>query len=301
MWIIPDPRVITQPNADLWRSSSSWQVYMTAPLDRSPTKGPAITFTALVPDLHHYNGRGGRVLPLWRDAEAATPNVAPKLLEFLSKKYKFEVTAEDFLSYVACVAASPAYTKRFQKDLAQPGLRIPITARPKLFSNAVELGRRVIWLQTFGERFSDSKADRRPGPPRLPKDRAPRISKDGAIPDNPDSMPDQISYDETKHRLSIGKGFIDNVPAEVWNYEVSGKQVLTQWFSYRKKNRERPIIGDRRPPSKLGEIQPDHWLAEYTTELLNVLHVLALLVEMEPAQAKLLEAICAGPLLEFRP
>jgi hypothetical protein len=113
-------------------------------------------------------------------------------------------------------------------------------------------------------------------------------------------MPDEIEYDEPKRRLLIGKGFIDNVPAAVWNYEVSGKRVLTQWFSYRKKNRERPIIGDRRPPSKLGDIQPDHWLAEYTTELLNVLNVLALLVEMEPAQAKLLEAICAGPLLEFR-
>lgn len=56
---------------------------------------------------------------------------------------------------------------------------------------------------------------------------------------------------------------------------------------------------DRRPPSKLEEIQSDHWLAEYTTELLNVLHVLALLVEMEPAQAQLLEAICEGPTLDF--
>jgi hypothetical protein len=76
--------------------------------------------------------------------------------------------------------------------------------------------------------------------------------------------------------------------------------VLTQWFSYRKKNRERPIIGDRRSPSKLGEIQPDHWLAEYTTELLNVLHVLALRVELEPAQSQLLEAICEGATLDFR-
>lgn len=124
--------------------------------------------------------------------------------------------------------------------------------------------------------------------------------KDGAIPNDPDSMPDEIQYDESKRRLLIGTGFVDNVPAAVWQYEVSGKRVLTQWFSYRKKNRERPIIGDRRPPSKLGEIQPDHWLAEYTTELLNVLNVLALLVEMEPAQAKLLEAICDGPTLEFR-
>jgi hypothetical protein len=83
------------------------------------------------------------------------------------------------------------------------------------------------------------------------------------------------------------------------NTRFSVKRVLTQWFSYRKKNRERPIIGDRRSPSKLGDIQPDHWLAEYTTELVNVLNVLALLVEREPDQAQLLEAICEGPTLEF--
>ena len=80
----------------------------------------------------------------------------------------------------------------------------------------------------------------------------------------------------------------------MWAYEVSGKQVLRQWFSYRKANRERPIIGDRRPPSKLGEIQPDHWLAEYTTELLNVLNVIGLLVGLEPSQATLLEQVCSG-------
>ena len=120
------------------------------------------------------------------------------------------------------------------------------------------------------------------------------------FPTTADSLPAEIEYDEARHRLLIGKGFIDNVPPAVWRYEVSGKRVLTQWFSYRKKNRERPIIGDRRPPSKLGDIQPDHWLAEYTTELLNVLNVLALLVEMEPAQAQLLEDICEGPTLDFR-
>lgn len=113
-------------------------------------------------------------------------------------------------------------------------------------------------------------------------------------------MPDDIQYDQTQRRLLVGKGFIDRVPPAVWQYEVSGKRVLTQWFSYRKRNRQRPIIGDRRPPSKLGDIQPDHWPAEYTTELLNVLHVQALLVELEPAQAKLLEAICEGPTLTYR-
>jgi hypothetical protein len=300
-WIIPDNRVLNRPNPELWRSHGEKQVYLTALMAHSPTSGPPLTFTCLIPDLHHYKGSfGGRAFPLWRDAGATTPNVAPKLLAFLTTNYKTPVTAEDFMAYLAGVAANPAYTARFQADLAQPGLRIPLAARPDFFSQTVELGRRVIWLHTFGERFADQKANRPPGPPRLPKGQAPQMPKEGAIPDDADSMPDEIQYDESRRRLLIGRGFIDNVPAAVWQYEVSGKRVLTQWFSYRKRNRDRPIIGDRRPPSRLGEIQPDHWLAEYTTELINVLNVLAYLVELEPDQSKLLEAICEGPTLDFQ-
>jgi hypothetical protein len=105
------------------------------------------------------------------------------------------------------------------------------------------------------------------------------------------------SGDPATRRLLVGRGYVEGVPREVWNYEVSGKQVLRQWFSYRKAHRERPIIGDRRPPSKLGDVQPDHWPAEYTTELINVLNVLGLLVALEPSQAALLEQVCCGPLI----
>jgi hypothetical protein len=87
-------------------------------------------------------------------------------------------------------------------------------------------------------------------------------------------------------------------PAAVWNDEVSGKQVLMQWFSCRRKSRERPIIGDRRPPSPLGDIQPESWPAQYTTELLDLLNVLGLLVDLEPAADQVLERICAGPTLD---
>jgi len=294
-WIIPDNRVLNRPNPELWRAHSENQVYLTAPSDRSPTAGPALTFASVMPDLHHYNGRGGRVFPLWRDAAASEPNLPPNLLEFLAKKYKTAVTAEDAMAYLAAVVAHPAFTARFQDALKQPGLRIPLTAKAKLFAEAVELGRSIIWLHTFGERYADPKANRPAGPPRLPKERAPRITKDGAIPSDPEMMPDEIDYDAKKQRLLVGAGFIDPVPPEVWAYEVSGKRVLTQWFSYRKRNRERPIIGDRRPPSKLGDIQPAAWLAEYTTELLNVLNVLGRLVELEPLQAELLTRICSGP------
>ncbi|HTU25659.1 MAG TPA: type ISP restriction/modification enzyme, partial [Pirellulales bacterium] len=205
-WIIPDSRVINQPNPELWRSHGENQVYLTAPSDRSPTAGPALSFTALMPDLHHYNGRGGRVFPLWRNGGAPYSNLSPSLLELLAKKYKRAVSPEDFFAYLAGVAANPAYTARFQTDLAQPGLRIPLTARPKFFADAVELGRRVIWLHTFGERYADPKAGRPKGPPRLANGPGPRIPKAGAIPDDPDCMPDEIEYNKIEQRLLIGKG-----------------------------------------------------------------------------------------------
>ncbi len=125
----------------------------------------------------------------------------------------------------------------------------------------------------------------------------PTVPEDGAIPDSAEAMPDIVSYNAIAKRLHVGAGHVDNVLPEVWAYEVSGKQVLKQWFSYRGRDRTRPIIGDRRQPSPLGDIQPAGWPAEYTTELLAVLNVLGRLVLLEPKQASLLERICGGPIL----
>ena len=144
--------------------------------------------------------------------------------------------------------------------------------------------------------MADPAEDRPAGPPRF-RANPPSIPLAGRISSKPEDFPDTLNYDAEKQRLLVGHGYIDNVSPAVWAYQVSGKHVLTQWFSYRKLHRERPVIGDRRPPSKLNDIQPDHWLPEYTTELLNVLNVLTLLIELEPTQAKLLDQICAGLLL----
>ncbi len=214
-WIIPDVRLINQPNPTIWKTHSARQVYLTALMAHSPTSGPAITFTGLIPDLHHYKGSfGGRAFPLWANAAATEPNVRPAALTWLSEIYGRMVSAEDAIAYLAAVAANPAYTARFAPDLVQPGLRIPLTGDPALFDEAVRLGRKVIWLHTFGERFADPAAGRPAHPPRLAQ-RAPRIPADGAIPSAPEHMPDTISYDAANRRLWIGGGHIDNVPPAV--------------------------------------------------------------------------------------
>ncbi|OOV34372.1 hypothetical protein BO91_01615, partial [Candidatus Synechococcus spongiarum LMB bulk10E] len=49
--------------------------------------------------------------------------------------------------------------------------------------------------------------------------------------------------------------------------------------------------------SPLANIQPHGWLAEYTTELMNVLNVLGRLVALELRQNDLLNRICDAPIL----
>ena len=52
------------------------------------------------PDLHHYNGRGGRIYPLWQDAAAGVPNVKPALLAYLGKAFGDSFSAEDLGAYM---------------------------------------------------------------------------------------------------------------------------------------------------------------------------------------------------------
>jgi hypothetical protein len=301
-WIIPDHRLLTMARPKLWGLVSDKQVFLTAVEDQpiSPP-GPAVTFCSLIPDQHHYNGRGGRVYPLWSDAHATQSNVRKYVLHNLVTTLGAAVTPEDVIAYIAAVMAHPAFTERFRTDLARPGLRVPLTADNTLFDAAVVLGREVVWLHCYGERFVDMAAARPKGPPRLPKGTAPFIPANGAIPGAPEPLPETMTYDAAKRRLVIGKGFVENVTPAMRAYEISGKNVLDQWFSYRRRDRTKPLIGDRRPPSPLEKIQPDGWLAEYTEDLLNLLHVLGRLIALEPRQSNLLDWIVAGPLVGLSP
>lgn len=296
-WIIPDGRLINQPNPTLWNAYSKQQVFLTVPEDRVITNGPATSFAAAIPDLHHYHGRGGRVYPLWADAKAMQSNIRADVLTALANTYGAPISPEDLFAYIAGVMAYPAFTTRFASDLKRPGLRLPLTADANLFTQAAALGREVVWLHTYGERYADPKAGRPKGAPRLPKDRAPRIPAGGMIPGAPEPLPDRMDYDAGTQRLHVGQGFIDCVTPAMRAYDISGKNVLDQWFSYRRRDRSKPIIGDRRPPSPLEKIQPDGWLAEYTSDLIDLLNVLGRLIALEPTQAALLEAICDGPLI----
>lgn len=292
--LIPDKRVINRPNPTLWSARSDQQMWLTAPASESPKNGPALTSTALMPDLHHYGGRGGRAYPLWLDAEATVSNIVPGVSAYLAETMDIQVEDQDLFAYVVSVASHGGYTEAFTDDLEVPGLRIPITNSPELFSEAVAVGREVLWLQSYGTRFVEVSEGRPAQAPRLTSDEQPRIPLDGSISTRPEDMPEDMVYDADNQELYIGTGRISNVTLAMWEYEVSGMNVLKQWFSSRQKNRERPVIGER-AVSPLLKIQSDRWLPEYTSHLIDLLNLLGLLSKMEVTQRILLEKISAMP------
>ena len=87
-WIIPDNRLINQPNPELWEAHSDRQVYLTASARCISILGSCSDFHRLIPDLHHYNGRGGRVFPSGATAKPAIPNMPEGLLNYLGQKYR---------------------------------------------------------------------------------------------------------------------------------------------------------------------------------------------------------------------
>ena len=283
-WIIPDIRILDVPRPPLWVTRSDQQIHLTCIEDDHPDSGPAVTFTHLLPGLHHYHGRGGRVFPLWRDSGNTTANMPPGLRDYLGRAFGADVIPKDVLAYVAGVCAHPAYTA-WLNDVSPhtPGLRVPVTADRDYWSMAVGIGRRVIWAHTFGERCVDADDGRPAGRVRLPD--GPRLRCETGE----GTRNRTLSYDAERRELHIGDGVFDNVASEVHGYEVSGRNVIRSWFNYR-----RPATGSR-DPNSLESITPDGWQAEWDIELLDILNVLTALVALEPEQAELLDAIIDGP------
>ena len=297
-WIIPDKRLINQPNPTLWSIRSGRQLFLTAPHTMTPRSGPAATFTSEIPDIDHYRGSfGGRAYPLWRDPAGTNSNFAPGLLKHLTEHYGSPVAAEDMFAYLGAILAHPGYTSTFADDLLVPGIRVPVTGDVRLFSRAVQVGRRVLWLHSYGQRFSNPADNRLKSPPRLPHDRAPGVMAGYPIPGDSEHIPDLLGYDADKQQLHVGAGRIANVTQRMRNYEVAQVNVLNKWFGYRRGNRERPTIGNRHISDLQKIPENPKWRAEYTSELIDLLNVLGLLAELEPKQAELIAAIIDGPLI----
>ncbi|MET7343602.1 type ISP restriction/modification enzyme [Streptomyces sp. NPDC005547] len=265
-WLLPDHRLIDVARPELWRVADDRQLFLVEHGRVPNDPGPAVSVTALLPDGHSPAGRPGRVRPLYRRPGGLEPNLAPGLLPALRARYGETVTAESVLAWILAAArSSPA------------GCVVPLPADAARWADGVELGRELLRLQLRGARGTER--------PRLPGGQRPYVR--AAVP--PDPAP--LSYDAEERVLGLGTGRVSPVPAGAWEFRVSGVRVLELWFE-----RRTAAPGGAAPgPARLEAVRPRAWLQEWTSELLELITLLALLAELRPRQEELADALAAGP------
>ncbi len=283
-WLLADNRLGDFMRPALWYAHSDRQVYLTSLLTKPLGTGPAVTATEYIPDLDHFSGRGAKdTIPLYRDMEAKHPNLLPGMLDLLSKTYVSEVDPEDFMAYVYGILAQPEFVKRFHQELGTRELRIPLTKCADLFMRAAKVGRRLLWLHTYGMRYIGK--GRRKG--HVPRGTA-KCTR--PVSERSEEYPNRFKYDAANRRLTVGKGVFEPVNSDVYEFEVSGLKVVQSWLGYRMRERK----GKKSSP--LDEIRPQIWSPRFTTELLELLWILEATLAIYPQQAKLLDRALASPL-----
>ncbi|MDT0485814.1 MULTISPECIES: type ISP restriction/modification enzyme [Streptomyces] len=202
--------------------------------------------------------RPGRVRPLYRRPGGTEPNLAPGLLEHLRARLGITLEPVDVLAWTLVAV--------------RPDLTVPLTDDPELWSRGVESGHRILWLmRRDGDR------------PKLPGGRRPYVR--APLP----SRPLTLDYDRDEEALLLDEGRISPVPPKAWDFEAGGVRVLEQWFTARVTEPE---------PGTLAAIRPATWPQPWTSELLELITVLALLADLQPLQDESTSRITASDLRE---
>jgi hypothetical protein len=200
--------------------------------------------------------RPGRIRPRYRRPGGTEPNLAPGLLQHLRTRLGITVEPLDVLAWILAAV--------------RPDLTVPLTDDPELWSRGAESGHRVLWLmRRDGDR------------PKLPGGRRPYVR--APLP----SRPLTLDYDRDEEALLLDEGRISPVPPKAWDFEAGGVRVLEQWFTARITEPE---------PGTLSAIRPATWPQPWTSELLELITVLALLADLQPFQDEPTPRITASDL-----
>jgi hypothetical protein len=198
--------------------------------------------------------RPGRIRPLYRRPGGVEPNLAPCLPDLL-RALGHSPDPVDFLAWTLTAV--------------RPDLTVPLARDREVWAHGVEWGRRALrLLRRHGER------------PKLPGGRRPYVR--APIP----ARPLTLRYDRDEEALLLDEGRVSPVPPEAWDAESEpGVRVLERWFAAR--------TAQEAEPGTLAAIRPAAWQQTWTSELLELITVLALLAEVGARQAELAELTAA--------
>lgn len=296
-YILADSRLLHRASPDLWEHRVPEQIFIVEQNAHYPKAGPGLYFSSLIPDMDAFKGsEGGRAHPVLN--VSGTPNLTEPAAQMLRERFDDNAPG-DLVYYLAALTGHPGYVRTFDEPLQQAGIRVPLTADPELWERAVQLGKQVVWLHTYGER-----GEPLPGMERLHQlPEGADYTLPYSIQDMGKTMPEKkpsFSPDPVNGSLSeeqdipvtgtvsFGQARCENVEKRVFDYTIGGNQVLGLWAKYRLK---KPIV---RRSSPLDEIVQREWPDAWSEEYERLLYTLTHLVHLEPAQEKLLDEVLAG-------
>lgn len=295
-YILADSRLLHRASPDLWEHRVPGQIFIVEQHAHYPKAGPGLYFSALIPDMHAFNNRGGRAHPAL--TIGGTPNLTESASQMLRERFGDNAPG-DLVYYLAALTGHPGYVRTFDEPLKQAGIRVPLTADPALWERAVQLGKQVVWLHTYGER-----GEPLPGMKylhQLPEGAdyalpTPTVDMGKTMPEkkpsfSPDMVTGSLSEEENisvTGTVSFGQARCENVEKRVFDYTIGGNQVLGLWAKYRLK---KPVV---RRSSSLNDIVQREWPEAWSEEYERLLYTLTHLVHLEPAQEKLLDEVLAG-------
>ncbi len=296
--------------------------------------GPVLTVSPYVPDLDHFRGSYGakNVMPLYRDAIAATANVTDGLLAALCTAFDVNWTAANSAAgttgtadavtlpnadATACTAAAARRAADEKPNAAAGDGRMSVSEPPTaedLLAYVYGLG----GTAAFSERFGDQLAEAA-GPVRIP------MTADRALFDEAVALGRDLLWHHT-----WGESFAPSKQAKLPEgraAEVAAPSVMPESFSYHP-DTEQLSVGDGifapvspdvwsfevsglkvlqswlgyrmqnskgRKSSELDNIRPTRWTQ--SSELLLLCSILEHTVEVTPQASDLLGRIVNGPLI----
>lgn len=294
-YILADSRLLERARPELWEHRVLGQIFIVEQHAHYPKAGPGLYFSALIPDMHAFNNRGGRTHPVL--TTSGTPNLTESAAQMLCERFGVNAPG-DLVYYLAALTGHPGYVRTFDEPLQQAGIRVPLTADPELWERAVQLGKQIVWLHTYGERGEPlpgmqylhqlpEGADYTLPTPTVDMGKTMPEKKPSFSPDPVDSLSEEENIPVTG-TVSFGHARCENVEKRVFDYTVGGNQVLGLWAKYRLK---KPGV---RSSSPLDYIVQREWPPAWSEEYERLLYTLTHLVHLEPAQEKLLDEVLAG-------
>jgi predicted helicase len=139
-------------------------------------------------------------------------NINPKLQELLKATYNERVAPERIFYYIYAITCSPNYRAKFNDNLRRDFPRIPFVKDRDIFVRLSQEGEKLVNLHVG----------------HVEVEATTKFDKEGS------NIVEHVKYEDEK--IFINKDqFFDEVPSDVWKYNVGSYQVLEKWLKSRRK------------------------------------------------------------------